>query len=112
MPEQVLPALLPMDSGSRGPTSSRSRATYPKITPKSKKLPRNTRHSCCKRRLSWLNFNKFVIVFSGKNKGRWSHLCENKTKKHTVFLWLLSETSSRQRKGRCQKVREAVCTCV
>ena len=45
-----------------------SRATYLKITPRSEKLLLNTSHSCYKRRLSQLNFNKFVIVFSGKTR--------------------------------------------
>lgn len=45
-----------------------SRATYLKITLRSKKLLLNTPHSCSKRRRSQLNFNKFVIVFSGKTR--------------------------------------------
>lgn len=69
-PGQVLPTFLPMDSGSWRATVSPSGATCLKITLRSKKLLLNTSHSCSKRGLSQLNFNKFVIVFSGKNKER------------------------------------------
>ena len=51
---------------SRRAQATASRATQLQIAPGSKKLLLNTPHSCYKRKFSQLNFNKFVVVFSGK----------------------------------------------